>query len=70
LKNIDLFPKDYSTGGHTLLLPKGRRLLEQFEIVKCGFTGTGQAVINLPRGVAANDEYAESIVNGVITLTE
>jgi hypothetical protein len=53
-----------------VLMPKGRVLLERFEKVKHAFNGKGEGQITLPRGTIPNPEYEESIVNGVITLTE
>jgi hypothetical protein len=70
LQNLDILPQDFNTGGHMVLMPKGRVLLERFEKVKHAFNGKGEGQITLPRGTIPNPEYEESIVNGVITLTE
>lgn len=63
-------PQDVSTGGHLVLTPKGRVLLERFERVKHAFNGTGDSQLTLPRGNVVNQDYQDSIVNGVMTLTE
>jgi hypothetical protein len=70
LKNLDIMPQDVGTGGHLILMPKGRVLLERFEKVKHAFNGTGDSQITLPRGTVVNEDYQDSIVNGVMTLTE
>jgi hypothetical protein len=70
LENLDIRPQDFSTGGHMVLMPKGRVLLERFEKVKHLFNGTGDGQITLPRGTIVAADYEDSIINGVLTLTE
>lgn len=62
--------KDFSTSGHLVVMKMGRVLLERFERVKHGFSGTGDGDVSLPRGTNVREDQQDGIVDGVITLTE
>jgi hypothetical protein len=70
LENQELLPRDFRTGGHFILTPKGRVLLERFERVKHAFSGTENGDISLPRGTIVTADQQDGIDNGVISLTE
>ncbi|KUJ12158.1 uncharacterized protein LY89DRAFT_688619 [Mollisia scopiformis] len=70
LANLDIDPETVGTGGHMVFKPRSRVLLERFERIKHAFTGTGDASLTLPRGTKVVAGYEDSIVNGVLTLTE
>jgi hypothetical protein len=67
LENLDILPKDFGTGGHFVLMPKGKIILERFERVKHAFDGTGQGNIQLPRGSIVPADHEDN--SGVIKLT-
>ncbi|KAF4625147.1 hypothetical protein G7Y89_g13022 [Cudoniella acicularis] len=69
LENLDLQSKDFGNGGHVILMPKGRVLLERFEKYKHAFTGTEEANITLPRGTVVAADYEDGLGSGVIKLT-
>jgi hypothetical protein len=69
LEDQELLPRDFQLGGHFVLTPVVRILLERFERVKHAFSGTEGADFSLPRGalIAESQEGPES---GVISLTK
>ena len=67
LENLDILPKDFSTGGHFVPVPKGRVILERFERIKQAFDGTGEGNIQLPRGTIVTADYEDD--GGIVKLT-
>lgn len=70
LLNLDIDPDAVGTGGHMVFKPRSRVLLERFERIKHAFNGTGDSQLTVPRGTKVAPGYEDSIVNGVLTLTE
>ena len=67
LENLDILPKDFGTGGHFVLMPKGKVILDRFERVKQAFDGTGEGNIQLPRGTVVTADHEDN--GGIIKLT-
>lgn len=67
---MDIDPDAVGTGGHMVFKPRSRVLLERFERIKHAFNGTGDSQLTVPRGTKVAPGYEDSIVNGVLTLTE
>jgi len=67
LENLDILPNDFGTGGHFVLMPKGRVILDRFERVKQAFDGTGEGNIQLPRGTVVTADHEDN--GGIIKLT-
>lgn len=68
LQNDDIITRDFNSGGHFVLLPKGRILLDRFERVKHAFSGTESGDISLPRGTIVSTGQQDDLESGVISL--
>ncbi|CZR58710.1 uncharacterized protein PAC_08602 [Phialocephala subalpina] len=51
-------------------LPRTQVILERFERIQHIYTGTGDALLTIPRGTRIAPGFEDSFVNGVLTLTE
>lgn len=58
LDNMGTFDADFGTGGHFVMHPKVRILLERFEIHKHSFEGTRDADIQIPNSMNIRDPVA------------
>ncbi|KAI9786203.1 MAG: hypothetical protein M1839_007613 [Geoglossum umbratile] len=70
LTNLDILPGDFGTGGHFVLNPRGKVLLDRFERVKHAFNGTNTGDITLPRKTIIAEGQQDDIRSGVIHLKE
>lgn len=64
--------QDNATGGHNIVKPLVRLLLERFQPIKHQFDGKGTKLgwpLQLPRGIGATDNEEKGIVSGVLRIT-
>jgi hypothetical protein len=69
VENKDLLPKEFQTGGHFVVTPAVRVLLERFERIKHAFSGEEGGDFALPRGVIAAEGQQGGLDTGVVDLT-
>ncbi|KAK1754394.1 hypothetical protein QBC47DRAFT_383808 [Echria macrotheca] len=64
--------QDNATGGHNIVKPLVRLLLERFQPIKHQFDGKGTKLgwpLQLPRGIGATDNAEKGIESGVLRIT-
>lgn len=70
MENLDISPEDFGTGGHMMLRPKGKILLDRFEKVKHAFDGEQAGKITLMSDAIVVPGYENEVVNGVLELNK
>jgi len=64
--------QDDALGGHNILKPHVRLLLDRFQPIKHQFDGKGSKLgwpLQLPRGIGATNDEGKGINNGVLKIT-
>lgn len=69
VENIGMDPEDVGTGGHMVLNPIAKLLLDRFQKVKHAFEGTQDGQLILPKNAKVVPGAEDSIAQGELTLT-
>lgn len=69
IEGISLLPDNYATGGHSIVQPDARIILERFERVKHDFTGKEHNInITLPTDAVIKEQFRGDLESGTINI--